>query len=231
MRYSKSIGSVVAALLLAGSPATATSADEAPALVKVASRNFDRVELLPDTDFRRYGKVLLEPATVTFRSDWMKEMNANRIAVLQGTSAADADALAGELAKGLDAAMIRALRNAGYEVASDPAPGVIRLAPRIVRLYVNAPKSVTTALPGSVYTTSAGRATFDLELRDASSGQLVGHVTDERTIGDRGNLRGSLRSTNPASNAFDFQGVFDEWSQATMKTLEDVRKMPTASVP
>ncbi len=223
--------SVLSAALFIVSSGLAIGADKAPALVKVASGGFDRLDVVPGTDFRQYFEVWLEPATVRFRGDWLKEMNANRIALMQGTSARDADELAREVAEGLDAAMARALRHAGYEVAHDPAPGVIRLAPRIVDLYVNAPRSVTTALPGRVYTTSAGQATFDLDLRDAASGRLLGHAIARRTIGDRGDLGGSLRSTSPVSNAFDFQGVFDEWSRATVRALDDMRNMQLLSSP
>ena len=112
----------------------------------------------------------------------------------------------------------------GYEIATAPGPGVLRLSPRIVDLYVNAPKSVTTALPGAPIHVSAGKATLVLDVLDAESGRLLGRVIDKRIVGDRGDLQSSLRSTTPPSNIFDFDGVYQDWAQGLVKTLAAPRE-------
>jgi hypothetical protein len=217
------------ALTLIAAAAPALGAEESSGLVRVPSRQFEHVAVLPGTDFRPYAKAFVDPASVTFRSDWLKDMNANRIAVLQGTTRQDADGIAREVGSGLHAALVRALQKGGYEIAAQPGPGVMVLAPHLVKLYVNAPNSVTTALPGRVYTSSAGEGTFELTVRDSVSGRVLAHVVDARTIGDRGDLHGSMRSTTTVSNGFDFANTFDQWARGTVKTLDQLRTAPTAA--
>ena len=50
-------------------------------------------------------------------------------------------------------------------------------------------------------------------------------------IGDRGALLSTMRFTTPASNAFDFDGTFAQWARGTVETLEEIRKVPVASLP
>jgi hypothetical protein len=213
-----------------GAAQDALAPADAEVLVAVRSAYFDRVMLRPAADLRNSDKVILEPAQVVFRSDWLSEMNKNRIALLQGTTPQDAERVADDVAKGFDAALATALARAGYELTTAPVEGAVRLSPRIVRLYVNAPRSVTTALPSRVYTTSAGEATFELSVRDAVSGRVLAHVVDTRQIGDRGDFGNSMRWTTTVSNAFDFDNTFEGWARGSVKILRDLRKVPGAAV-
>src|SRR4030095_5096277 len=114
-------------------------------LVKVSSKRFNEVYLRPESDFRRYTKVMLLPPQVAFANDWLKDMNTNRIAVLQGTSPEDAESIAQEMGVGLEETFARAFQNAGYEVTTTPAPDVLSVSVRLTDVYVNAPASVTLA--------------------------------------------------------------------------------------
>ncbi|MCC6195968.1 MAG: DUF3313 family protein [Burkholderiales bacterium] len=229
MHYVRSLACIAGTLLLLTSSTLAAGADES-LLVKAESRHFDRVTVLRGADFRTYTKMFLQPAIVTFRSDWLRDMNANRIALLRRTTEQDADEIAREAARGLDTALVRALRQGGYEIAAEPGPGVVTLLPRIENLSINAPRSVTTAMPGRVYTTSAGQATFELDMRDSESRHLLAHVRDERMIGDRGVQPSSMRWTTPASNAFDFGSAFNQWARGVVRMLDEWRAVPVAAV-
>lgn len=214
------VASVAGCFAALGCAATQSpTAEDVEGLAPVASGEFQQVLLRPGADFRGYARVMLDPPDVTFRPGWREDMNRDRIALLQGTSREDADRLAAEVGKGLNATLASAFARAGFAVVATPGPGVLRLSPRIADLYVNAPRSVTTALPGRVYTLSAGRATLVLDVRDADSGVLLGRVVDSRIVGDRGDLRGSLRSTTTVTNLFDFERAFQDWSRGLLRTL------------
>ena len=227
MRRAACLASIAAACMLAAWPSAAAAASE-PQLVERPSRYVDRVSVLPGFDFRGHSKLMLQPSIVSFQGDWLKDMNANRIALLRGTTAQDADDIAREAAKSLDASIVRALRGSGFELVNEPGPGTVTLQPRITDLYVNAPKSVNTQ-PGRTYTTHAGHGAFALDVRDSTTGRLVVQVADERRIGDRGVMGSSLQVTTPATNAFDFGSAFDDWANGTASALDELRKMPVAA--
>src|SRR4029453_17133082 len=150
---------------LAGGNFNAAAADPRPdGLVQVSSKRLDEVYLRPESDFRRYTKVMLLPWQVAFAKNWLKDMNDHRIAVLQGTSPQDAENIAQEMGAGLEKAFARAFQNSGYEIVATPAPDVLSVSVRLGDVYVNAPDSVTLALPSRVYTTAAGRATLSFEI-------------------------------------------------------------------
>jgi hypothetical protein len=146
-------------------------------------------------------------------------MNKFKIAVLQGTTQRDADRIAEEVGKGLDATMASTFGRAGYAVVTTPAADVLKVSPRVVDLYVNAPRSVTTALPGRTYTLNTGEATFVLDIRDSTSGRLLGHIVDHRTIGNRGDFPSSLRTTNSVTNAFYFERASQLWAQGAAEIV------------
>ena len=76
---------------------------------KVKSKDFDRVYVRPGVDFRAYTKVTLDPTQVAFAATWLYDMNFHRIAVLQGTTAADADRIAQDVRSGLRNAFSRSV--------------------------------------------------------------------------------------------------------------------------
>ncbi len=212
--------------LIAGTtnaPAQATSAVTASAvdgLVEVKSKDFDRVYVRPGTDFRAYTKVMLGPTQVAFADRWLSDMNFHRIAVLQGTTAADAERIAQDTRTGLRDVFAAQFQRAGYEVVAAPGAGVLGLSVNVVDLYVNAPASITQALPSRVYTHEAGFATLVLEVHDSTTGTLLARIVDRRTVGLRGGPHPNVRITTVASNRFDFGTTFSLWAQNSIDELK-----------
>lgn len=211
------IAGAVDAVGQAGSAAASTDPD---GLIAVRSSDFDRVYVRPGADFRSYNKVMLTATEVSFAWNWLSEMNRHPIAVLQGTTAADADRIAEETRRGLRSAFATTFRHAGYEIVAAPAEGVLALSLRLVDLYINAPSTVTQALPSRVYTREAGRATLVLEIRDSTSGTLLGRIVDRRTAGLQGGSRTDFRITNTVTNRFDFGGMFGLWAGNSVGLLK-----------
>jgi hypothetical protein len=204
-----------------GQAGSAAAASDLDGLVKVKSNRLDQVYLRPGADFRRYTKIMLTPTQVTFDKSWLTDLNSrnSRIAVLQGTTVADAERIAEDVRSGLRDGFANAFRNAGYEIVSAPGADVLGLSVRVIDLYINAPATVTQALPSRVYTKDAGHATLALEVRDSTTGALLERVVDRRTAGYRGGPR-SFRITTTASNQIDFESLFDVWARSCIDELK-----------
>jgi hypothetical protein len=212
--------------LIAGAPIAASQVSSGPAssdqdrLVEIKSNRFDQVYLRPGVDFRGYTKVMFGPAQVTFAQSWLTDMNKNRIAVLQGTTAADAEHIADDVRASLREVFANAFRSEGYEIVTAPGPDVLDLSLAVIDLYINAPRTVTQALPSRVLTNEAGRATLALELRDATTGALLGRLVDRDTAGNRGGSRPRLRITTTVTNRFDFEALFGAWARYSIDELK-----------
>lgn len=208
-----------------GQAASAAPADDLDGLVQVKSKDFDRVYVRPGVDFRAYTKVTLDPTQVAFAATWLYDMNFHRIAVLQGTTAADADRIAQDVRSGLRNAFSDQFQRAGYEIVAAPGAGVLGLSVGVVDLYINAPASVTQALPGRTYTYEAGRATLVLEVHDSATGALLARVVDRRMAGIRGGPWPNVRITTPATNRFDFGSLFTLWAQNSVDELKSASRL------
>ncbi len=188
-------------------------------LVRVESSQLDQVYLRPGVDFRRYTKVIFDPIPVAFDKLWLTDMNFNKIAVLQGTSPAAAQRIAVATGASLHNVFEGAFHQAGYETVAETTPGVLQLSLSLTDLYINAPKTITQALPASrVLTHDAGRAVLGLDVRDAVTGELLARFVDYQTAGIR--ARPSIRLTTTASNQFDFESMFGLWALRCIDELK-----------
>ena len=219
----------IAAALLTGATVaaaqTARSADTSDweGLVQVKSKRFDAVYLLPGADFRGFTKVMLDPAQVAFAKNWMRDMNPPRMELWRRTTPEDAEQIAEQARTGFGDIFVNAFKGAGYEVVTTPGVDVLRLSPRIVNLYINAPASVTTSVTTRSYTIDAGEATLALEVRDSTTGALLGRAVDRRVAGNRGNFRSNVNITSTVSNRSDFGELFDVWARSCVKGLEELK--------
>jgi len=227
MRIRQWFAMACGAALIAGATHAAAQAgsgaasSELDGLVEVKSQRFDHVYLRPGADFRGYTKVMLDPTQVRFAETWLTNLNSrnSRIAVLQGTTVTEADQIAEEVRSSLGNVFSDVFRHAGYEIVAASGGNVLELSLSVTDLSINAPKTVTQALPSRVITHNAGQATLALEIRDSTSGVLLGRVVDRRTAGNRGGPRSS-RITTTASNQIDFESVFALWASGCVDELK-----------
>ena len=192
-------------------------------LVKVQSRQFDKAYVLPGADFRGYTKVMLDPTQVAFAPNWLTDMNIHQVALMRRVTSEDAAQIAEQARAGFDDTLSDAFKRAGYEIVTTPGTDVLRLSPHLVDLYINAPAPITTAPLTRVITFNAGRAALALDVRDSTTGTLLGNAVDRRIAGNRGAIRSSARITTPPTNNFDFGGVFDTWAQGIVTTIAELK--------
>jgi len=205
-------------LLLTG----AALADELPeswdGLVEVKAKRMDAVYLLPGADFRPYTRLMIDPTQVAFQKDWLKEQNRERVSPSRRVTESDAAEILAAARSNFDDIFREAFEKAGYTVVTAPGPDVLRVATAVVNLYLNAPDTMS---PGRsrTYTANAGEATLVIEVRDSSTGALLGRVLDRRET----NESGYAQLSNSVTNLADFRALFKQWAGTAAKGLEELK--------
>lgn len=176
-------------------------------LVAVRARNLDDMQLRPGVALEGYRSILVDPATVELQRDWLKRQNATRD-VARWLKPDDALAITDDAADALGAAVTQAFVARGYALATAPVPGVLRLTPRAVELFVNAPYLTTPGTLAAIVYNDAGTATLELDVRDAATGELLGRVADRSTA----TAVGRFDRATGVSNRFWFDAMFSQWA-------------------
>ena len=213
----KAIYTVVLALLLG-----TAIAEEAPAswdgLVEVKPKKMDLVYLLPGADFRPYTKVMVDPTEVAFRKDWLKDMNRSSVSLSRHVTEEDAAKILEAARSNFDDIFQEAFTKAGYAVVATPGPDVLRVSTGVLNLYLNAPDTMSAGR-SRTYTANAGEATLVIEVRDSTTGALLGRVVDRRETRDPG----GVQMATSVSNLSDFRMLFKQWAATTAKGLDELK--------
>jgi hypothetical protein len=213
---------IVIAGLLSLSAATESFAQaaggEADALVKIKAKKVDQAYLLPGVDFSGYKKVIIAPSEVAFQKNWLRDMNNQSLSLSRRIADKDAKRIIETTRAGFDEVWAEAFKAAGYEVVTTPGDDVFKLVPTVFDLYINAP-DVATAGRSKTYAVDTGQASLSLDVRDATSGALLGRVIDKRTAGTN---TGRLEWTNSVTNRADFTRLFKRWAKLAADGLNDL---------
>jgi len=185
-------------------------------LVPVQSRYLDHVYLRPDADLAAYRKVLIDSVHVEIRNDWLTRMNAYSWSASRSVGPEEGLRIARDTAFSLQGILAEAFRARGYEIVAAPEPGVLRVSPSVIDLYVNAPVRVSPWRT-KTFTRDAGEATLLLEARDAMSGGLLGQVVHHGIAREMG---GQLMLTDDVTNRFWFDALFRRWAESCVAELE-----------
>jgi hypothetical protein len=188
-------------------------------LVPVQSRNLDKVYVRPNADLTGYNKVLIDPVQVEFSPNWWRSVNDPRY--VARIRPEDARRIADETTANAGGIVADAFKSRGYETATAPAAGVLRVTPRVTELYVNAPDVFPPGVTRS-FAREAGEATLVLEARDAVSGTLLAVIVDHGTAQDT--LR--LTQATQVSNTFWFDGLYKRWAANSVAELEAAKSRP-----
>ena len=205
-------------VLLLAAPCHATPADVSDGLIRLQTRALDEVYVRPDVDFQRYNKVLVDPPQVTLRKGWLRSINATR-GPSRWLVPEDAANITDSAAAGLGAVVAESFRQRGYEIAAAPEVGVLRVSANVSDLIVNAP-DVSSAYMQAQYNVNAGEATLTLELRDATSGALLGRVVDRSVAHE---LSPRINRSFGVTNQFWFDALFRQWTANSMQEFADAR--------
>lgn len=217
---------LLAAVLLAGaSPLLAQATeDNWEGLVRVRSDKIELVYLAPEADFRPFTKVLLEPSEMAMRSNWLRDQRRSSAASL-GNQPTERD-ITRALERGqqqFDSYFTEAFTSAGFTIATEPGPDVLRIRSGVVDIDVTSPD--VGAGRTRTFSEEAGAGTLVVEARDSVTNALLGRAIERRVAGDNGPW---LRTA--ASNRADFDRLFRRWAEAAANGLTELKTLSPVDV-
>jgi hypothetical protein len=209
---------LAAVALTAAMPVVAKLPTTWDGLVEVKGKKLEAVYLLPDANFSRYSKVMLDPSQVAFQQDWRQNYNSQTISLANQITAQQVQQDIAEAEAGLNKIFAEAFTKEGYQIVSAPGPGVARIGVAVVDLSITAPQSESGF--GANFAVDAGEATLVVEVRDSVTNQLLGRGLDRRAAGaDEGD--GFPR--NAVTNREDFKALFQTWAGIAAQGLTELR--------
>jgi hypothetical protein len=211
------------AALLAFAVATATPALAAKppttwdGLLQIKTKRFDLVYLAPGATFTGYTKVKLDPTEVSFEKNWRRDYNSQGMGISRDISEKD---LQKAVTKGVAAAseiFVEEFNKGGYQVVTEAGPDVLWLRTGVLNVRVSAPDTME---PGRTYTfaNDAGEATYFIEVRDSTTGALLGRAVDRRLAGDN-----TIGQRNRATNRSDFRRLVERWAELSIRGLNELK--------
>lgn len=219
MHLTRHIFLLVLALTWGSSHAANTPPEPWDGLVAVKSKRMDMAYVAPGADFKPYDKLMIDPTQVSFHKDWIKNMNDRRD-LSRKVDEGHANEIIEAARTNFADVFSEAFGKAGYTIVTSPGPGVLRVTPGLMNLYINAP-DVMAAGRSTSYTANAGEATMVLELRDSQTNALLGRVLDRRETRESGGMQVSNRVTNTS----DFRLLFKSWATSCVKGLDTLKSL------
>ena len=189
-------------------------------LVEIKPKRVDAAYLLPGADFRPYQKIMMDPVEVAFKKDWEKNYNRDAATLSQRLTKEDVEKIAQAARENFTEVFTEAYKGAGMELVTAPGPDVLRIRPGVVNLYITAPDNMSSGR-SRTYTMESGEATLFLEVRDSTTGALLGRALDRRNTRNTGRVQVS----NSVTNLSDFRALFKQWADISVKGFQEIRAM------
>ena len=218
MKTIRTIRSLLVASTLAATAAFAANPLDdiatAEGLTKVQVKGIDLSYRREGVSLAPYTKLIVMPVEVAFHKSWDPrrpgsnlKMSANEIANIRNGVARIVQE---EFEKALKAA-------GGWQLVKDPGPDVLRLTPKIMNLYVNAPDTRQAGV--RTFTVSAGEMTLLLEMHDSETGAILARAIDRQESRDTGmwNIGSSV------TNAAETQAIAARWGKILRDRLDKAR--------
>lgn len=212
-------------LLVAASPLLAQATeDNWEGLVRVRSDKIELVYLAPEADFRPYTRVLLEPSEMSMRANWLRDQRRRSAASLAGQpTERDIQRALERGQQQFDGFFADAFTEAGFTIATEPGPDVLRIRSGVADIDVVAPDTAIGRTRN--YSEEAGSGTLVIEVRDSQTNALLGRAIERRVAGDNGPW---LRTS--ASNRADFDRLFRRWAETSAQGLVELKALSPVDV-
>jgi hypothetical protein len=176
----------------------------------------------PGADFTEFNRLAIMDVAVSFRKDWMRDQNRDRVALSQRITQKDADKIKKSVAEEFQKVFTEELEKGGYSVVDyegvdNTAQDLLVLRPAIVNLDVTAPDTMSAGR-SRTYTTSTGSMTLVLEFYDAVTGSLMGRVMDAEAVRDAS----YMNISNSVTNKADADRIMRKWASLLVGKLDEV---------
>jgi hypothetical protein len=180
-------------------------------LQKIAVEGLDLAFARPGASLAAYKRVQLEPVQVEFR----KSKDPARTGSAVKLSSEERERIRSNMARVVQEEFVKELeKSSTYRVASEPGADVLRVKPRVLDLYMNAP-DVGPARSRTLVS-SAGEMTLVADLADSTSGQVLARVADQRDAGKGG----KMYLVNGKVNEEEARKIAAGWAQILRKALD-----------
>jgi len=215
--------SIVLVAVLTACAATPLPTEMPEGLELVPGTELDTVYLRPGVDFGAYTEFGVEPCEVSFRKNWLRDQNTNRIDLTNRVTQQDVDRIRDALAAECDRYFREVMQQSTrYRLVEsfDDGEAVLVVRPAIVNLDVAAPE-LRGAARTDQYTTSAGEMTLLLEVDDGTTGQLLARVSDRQRDPDFGRLEWA----NAVTNRSDAARILRRWMGQLREGFERLEQL------
>jgi hypothetical protein len=183
-------------------------------LEAIQLKNIDLAYVRPGASLAAYRRIQLDPVPVEFSKRWDPERTGSRLKF----SSQEREAIRGAVGRAVRDEFARELQATGrYQVVAEAGPDVLRITPRILNLYLNAPDAGGVARTRA-YMTSAGEMTLLAELRDSASSEVLVRFADRR---EADNVR--LERANGMVNEVEIRTVAGAWARVLRKALDEAQ--------
>jgi hypothetical protein len=168
-------------------------------------------------DWSVYTRVRLDPATVAFRKNWLRDQNryhSNRIRTN------DVERIKETMARTFDDVFRDELGgDGGYALTEENGDDVLRITPHIEDLDLYAPDARSAPGIQRSYTESMGRMTLRLDFYDSVTGDLIATASENREAP----RRGYLQWANSVTNTKEARLMFQDWAKRLRERLDEAR--------
>lgn len=178
-------------------------------LARVPSRSVGGVYRAPEATFTQYRRVILEPPTIGFIKDWRKKHPDVTDAEFLRMGIESAHLFREEFTREF-------VERGPYTFADDYGPDVLLIIPNVEKLDIVAPDT-GGATTTRTFTSIKVSMKVTGDLRDASSGKLVGRVIliqpPEREAFKQ------MQEANRVTNAYEQRLVFSKWARLVLEAI------------
>lgn len=210
---------ILGSLTLAACANTAPTTPTHDGLVRQAETKFDELYLRPSASLAGYSSYGLEPCEVSFRKNWLRDQNTQRLDLSNRVTQRNVDKIKDSMGEQCNKYLREALEEgAEYPLVDNFQDGeaVLVLRPKIINLDINAPDTDGPGINRS-FTTSFGEMTLLLEIADATTGEVLARAVDKR----RGPEHGQLRWTNGITNKAESDRILKRWANLLRESLDN----------
>ena len=183
-------------------------------LTKVEVKGMDLAYARKDTNIAGYGKLIVDPVEVAFHKNW----NPTRPGSNLKLSSTDRENIRTGVAKVVQEQFEKTLKaGGGWQLVKEPGPDVLRVKPKVLNLYVNAPDTKQAGV--RTITMSSGEMTLLLELYDSETGAILARAIDRA----EGRNTGQWQMSTSVSNAGDAEEIAARWAKILRDRLDKAK--------
>lgn len=188
-------------------------------LYRVRQTRIGAAFVKPGANFSTYGAVIIDPATLSYKSEPVIATGTNR---RRGNFRLRADTVDRLKRIYWDAFRTQMAEDSLYEVVSQPGRGVLRISGHIVNVVVNVPPARGR---GRDFVHDAGEMTLIVDVRDSMTGEPLTRTVDRRGIRSGGRGDASGYESGSAANFGVMRDIFPIWARLFRGWLDDLRRV------